>query len=137
MLNTMRIAMNRNLTRLLLICFMLASYAAIAAAGTATLAWNAPTTNADNTPLTNLAGYKVYYGTASTKYGAPVDVGSARTFQVNTLAEGATYYFSVTAYNTAGLESGFAGEVSKSVPLPLQYALTTTLTGTGTGSVAS
>ena len=28
-----------------------------------TLSWDPPTTNADGTPLTDLAGYKVYYGT--------------------------------------------------------------------------
>jgi ABC-type glycerol-3-phosphate transport system substrate-binding protein len=30
----------------------------------ATLTWDAPTTNVDGTPLTDLAGYKVYYGTS-------------------------------------------------------------------------
>jgi hypothetical protein len=137
MLNTMRTAVNRILSRLLLICFMLAKCAAAAAAGTATLAWSAPATNADSTPLTDLAGYKVYYGTASAQYGTPVDVGPASTYQINTLAEGVTYYFSVTAYNTAGGESGFSSEVSKAIPSSVQYALTTTLTGTGTGSVVS
>jgi hypothetical protein len=32
---------------------------------TATLTWDAPTTNADGTPLTDLAGYRIYYGTTS------------------------------------------------------------------------
>jgi ABC-type glycerol-3-phosphate transport system substrate-binding protein len=34
----------------------------------ATLTWDAPTTNVDGTPLTDLAGYKVYYGTALGNY---------------------------------------------------------------------
>ena len=33
--------------------------------GSVTLAWDAPTTNLDGTPLTALAGYKVYYGRTS------------------------------------------------------------------------
>src|SRR4030042_1896878 len=41
-----------------------------------TLSWDAPTTNADGTPLTDLAGYKVYYGTASGTYGTPINVGN-------------------------------------------------------------
>ena len=32
-------------------------------AGSATLTWVAPTENADGTPVTNLAGYTLYYGT--------------------------------------------------------------------------
>src|SRR5688572_4186028 len=32
------------------------------AAGAATLSWNPPTENADGSPLTNLAGYRIYYG---------------------------------------------------------------------------
>jgi hypothetical protein len=34
-----------------------------AISGQATLSWDPPTTNVDGTPLTDLAGYKVYYGT--------------------------------------------------------------------------
>ena len=32
------------------------------ATGSATLSWTPPTTNTDGSPLTNLAGYKVYWG---------------------------------------------------------------------------
>ena len=34
--------------------------------GSATVNWTAPTTNTDGTPLTNLAAFRVYYGTSST-----------------------------------------------------------------------
>ncbi len=34
----------------------------------ATLTWDAPTTNVDGTPLTDLAVYKIYYGTALGNY---------------------------------------------------------------------
>ena len=83
------------------------------ATGTATLAWNAPTTNADGTPVTNLAGYKIYYGTVSGFYTAALSIGNMTNYTI-ALASG-TYYFAVTAIDTFGLESGFSNEVSKTI----------------------
>ena len=40
---------------------------ATAANGSATLAWQPPTANVDGTPLTNLAGYVIRYGTSLTR----------------------------------------------------------------------
>jgi len=74
--------------------------------GTATLTWD---------PATSATGYKVYAGTSSNAYGAPVNIGNVTTFQIFSLLSGTTYYFAVTAYNSAG-ESGYSNEVSKSVP---------------------
>jgi fibronectin type 3 domain-containing protein len=76
--------------------------------GTATLTWD---------PVTDLSvkGYKVYAGTNSGAYGAPVDVENVTTFQIINLQSGNTYYFAVTAYNSAG-ESGYSNEVNKSIP---------------------
>jgi len=76
------------------------------ASGTATLTWN---------PATSATGYKVYSGTGSNAYGAPVDVGNVATFQISNLQSGNTYYFAVTAYNSTG-ESGYSNQVSKSIP---------------------
>jgi hypothetical protein len=45
---------------------------------------------------TNLAGYKVYIGTASRTYGVPITIGLQPTYTVSGLAPG-TYYFAVTA----------------------------------------
>jgi hypothetical protein len=42
-------------------------------------------------------------------------VNTATNCTLNTLSEGATYYFAVTAYDTSGNESGFSNEVSKIV----------------------
>ncbi|MBW2581115.1 MAG: fibronectin type III domain-containing protein, partial [Deltaproteobacteria bacterium] len=61
---------------------------------------------------TNLAGYKVYCGTASRDYDVTVDVGSQTSYTLSNLEEGKTYYFAVTAYDTSGNESNFSGEVS-------------------------
>jgi hypothetical protein len=82
--------------------------------GTANLAWSAPTTNVDGTPLTTLAGYKVYYGTTPGVYTSIV-VGNASSYEITGLANGQTYYFTVTAYDTYGIESDFAPVVSKLV----------------------
>ena len=60
---------------------------------------------------TDLAGYKVYYGTAPGNYGTPITIGTQAGYTLTQLAPG-TYYFAVTAYDSAGLESGFSNEVS-------------------------
>src|SRR5438552_15709445 len=62
----------------------------------------------------DLAGYKVYYGAASHGYGNPVVIGLQTSYTVTGLSNG-TYYFSVTAYDTSGNESGFSNEVSKAI----------------------
>src|SRR5512137_1539028 len=59
----------------------------------------------------DLAGYKLYWGTQSGKYGTPVEVGNVTTWTLGNLATG-TYYIAVTAYNSASQESGFSNEVS-------------------------
>lgn len=55
-----------------------------------TLSWDAPTTNTDGTKLTDLAGYYVYYGTASATYTQKKDAGNVTTYQVNNLTDGLT-----------------------------------------------
>ena len=69
------------------------------------LGWD-PNTEAD------LAGYKVYVGTASGVYTTTIDVGKVTTYTVTGLQPGNTYYFVVTAYNLSGFESGYSNEVS-------------------------
>lgn len=82
------------------------------ASGFASLAWNAPTTNTDGTSLMDLAGYKVYYGPSSGNYTKSIDVGNITSYTLNNLSTG-TYYIAVTAYDTAGIESGYSNEVNK------------------------
>ncbi|MEW6214947.1 MAG: MopE-related protein [Nitrospirota bacterium] len=76
------------------------------------MSWDAPTTNADGTPLTDLDGYKVYYGTASGNYSEVVNVGRVTSHTINNLTNGATYYFAATAYDIAGNESEYSNEVT-------------------------
>jgi hypothetical protein len=69
-----------------------------------TLAW-------DRNTEADLAGYKIYIGYAPQKYSWTIDVGDRTTGTVDNLVEGTTYYFTLTAYNSKGLESGFSNEV--------------------------
>ena len=106
-----------------------------------TLVWNPPTANEDGTPLTGLAGYKIYYGTASRSYTQNIDVGNITTYTVPNLSEGVTYYFAATAYNTSQKESTYSNEISRtmSITLPKQHTLKVSKgeTGKGKGSVTS
>jgi hypothetical protein len=80
------------------------------ASSSATLTW-APNTDSD------LAGYKIYRATASGAYGAALATVPAGTltYQATGLSLNTTYFFVITAYNSAGNESSFSNEVSKSI----------------------
>jgi hypothetical protein len=75
------------------------------AAQSVTLAWN-PSSGP------NLAGYRVHEGTFSGVYIQTIDVGNLTTATISNLTAGFTYYFVVSAYNTAGVESGPSNEVA-------------------------
>jgi hypothetical protein len=79
-------------------------------AGTAALTWNA---NSE----TDLSGYKVYQGTSSGAYPAPVATlpKTTTSHTVTGLQTGTTYFFVITAYDSAGNESPLSSEVSKSI----------------------
>lgn len=87
-----------------------------ASIGNVTLSWVAPTENVDGSPLTNLAGYDIHYGTASGKYTRTIRVSNPgiATYVVSDLTPG-TYYFSVNAVNLKGTESPMSREVSTTV----------------------
>ena len=74
------------------------------------LSWTAPDNNADGTPVSDLAGYKVYCGTQPGQYSQVVNVGGFTSAEVGGFASG-TYYLSVTAYDIYGNESDFSNEI--------------------------
>ena len=84
-----------------------------ASAVTVTLSWNAPTTYTNGAPLTNLAGYKIHYGTASHSYTATFAIGNVTNYAFALPA--GTYYFVVSAFDTIGAESGLSNEAVKTV----------------------
>lgn len=91
-----------------------------ARAGEATLSWTPPTQRTDGSPLTNLAGFKAYYGTSPTTLTTVVDIpGPLVTQRVITGLSPATWYFAMTAYDATGLESDKSPTVSKVIlPAP-------------------
>ncbi len=78
------------------------------------LAWGAPTTNEDGSPLTDLAGFVVYYGTSPASYSGAIDVGNVTGATIDNLSPG-TWCFAVKAHNTSENESDFSNEVCKNI----------------------
>jgi hypothetical protein len=86
-------------------------------AAAATVIWSKPTQNADGTPLTNLAGYIVRYGTQVEALTEQIPVPSPDTtrLEIDDLSSG-TWYFEVAAVNTADTESEFSSAASGAIP---------------------
>ncbi len=87
-----------------------------AATGSATLTWVAPTVNEDGSELTDLVGFRIYWGTTPGNYTNSVAVDGADTTStvINGLVPG-TYEFVATAVNSSGLESAFSGTATKTI----------------------
>lgn len=86
-----------------------------------TLAWDASVSQ-------GIAGYKIYVGTASRVYQAPIVIANQLTYTVTGLATGSTYYFAATAFDADGNESDFSNEVFQLIsgsvlPVTLQIAV--------------
>lgn len=60
----------------------------------------------------DIAGYKVSYGTAPGVYTGTLNVGNVTEYMVDSLINGAAYFFALTAYNAIPNESGYSAEVS-------------------------
>jgi hypothetical protein len=85
--------------------------------GSATLTWVPPLLNSDGTPLTDLAGYRVAYGTASNllNQSAAVNNAGATSHTVTNLTSG-QWFFAVYSVNSAGVESDISNIASKTIP---------------------
>jgi len=68
-----------------------------------TLAW-------DSSLTAGVVGYKVHIGKASGDYYRMYNVGNVLTYTVKNLEPG-TYYFTCTAYDALGYESGYSNEL--------------------------
>ncbi len=73
---------------------------------TATLSWNAPTSNVNGTPVTPLKGYTIYYGTSegAMTQSLVVSGAAATSAEITGLGSG-TWYFAVAADATDGTQS--------------------------------
>lgn len=87
----------------------------VAEAAQLSLSWTAPTTYSDGAPLTDIAGFRLYSGSASGNYQEVLDIGYLTDYTVGNLSEDATYYFAVTAYDTSLRESGYSNEVRQQI----------------------
>jgi hypothetical protein len=101
-----------------IVCIIIVLFSTSSYAANVTASWNAPTTNEDGSSLTDLAGYKLYYGLASGNYTASIVVGNVTTYQINNLVDDLTYYFAVTALDKSGNESIYSEEQSFTLPPP-------------------
>jgi hypothetical protein len=81
-----------------------------------TVTWVAPSSRDDNSPLTNLAGFYVYYGQRSGEYVSkvPITNPNASSHTVSDLAPG-TWFFAVSAYDDNGFESNLSSEISRTL----------------------
>jgi hypothetical protein len=118
---------NSNLLFFLLLFFL--GFPATGFSAQVSLAWD-PNTES------NLGGYYLYYGSSSGNYSQIIDVGLITNYSVTNLTDGWTYYFALTAVNTAGLESGYSNEVDYSTANPAQATLAVSKQGSGTGTVS-
>jgi hypothetical protein len=86
------------------------------ASGSANLSWIAPTENTNGTPLTNLAGYRIEWGSSAGNLSQSVTIANAglTTYEVTSLAPG-TWYFAVQAFNTLGGYGPLSNVASKTI----------------------
>ena len=110
---------------------LIGSLEAVRAATTVTLAWNPSGSS-------GIAGYRLYYGTSSGSYSNSRNIVGGTTTTVAGLAPGQTYYFVITSFNSAGLESLPSNQVSftaSSTGAPNQAELVWENTTTGDRSI--
>lgn len=88
-------------------------------AASVTLAW-------DPNQESDIAGYKLYYGTSSGNYTSNVNVGNKTQHTLSLPDDGKTYYCSATAYNVAGLESDFSNEITLNNSAQCTYSISPT-----------
>jgi hypothetical protein len=84
--------------------------------GSVTLTWIPPTENTNGTPLTDLAGYHIRYGTNPVELAKSIDLSGTHTteYEIIGLAHG-TYYFAISAYTAMGAESAQSAVGSKTI----------------------
>jgi hypothetical protein len=87
-----------------------------ASSGTATLSWQAPTTTTNGAALTNLAGYRVYYGLSASNLNQTIQITTVglQTYVIDDLAPG-TWFFAIRAVTSAGVESALSDVVSLTI----------------------
>jgi len=78
-----------------------------------TVNWIIPTQNTNGTPLVNLAGFRIYYGTSVNNLSQSDQIANpgVTSYVLSNLSAG-TWYFALAAYTTTGAESSFSNVAS-------------------------
>lgn len=100
--------------------------------GVVALSWESPMTNTDGSCISDMAGYRVFYGNSSGNYlyqktvpvetlsctatGAATSCGSVETctYSVDSLSQG-QWYFAVSSYGSSGTNSALSNEASDAI----------------------
>jgi hypothetical protein len=85
--------------------------------GSVTVNWTPPATRTNGDPLllSEISGYRVYYGNQPGDYPNRVDVNDGTAQQVTVQGERGFYYFVVTTVDSAGRESAFSPEFATNI----------------------
>ena len=84
--------------------------------GTATISWIPPTQNTDGSALTDLAGYRIYYGTDPNDLSQIVELSNPglTSYMVQNLSP-ATWYFAMRSFRADDTESEASNVMSKTI----------------------
>jgi hypothetical protein len=90
------------------------------------LTWIPPTLYTDQTPVTNLAGYRVHWGASQSALTQSAQISNPATtnYTISNLTAG-TWYFGVKAYTTQGAESAMSNIISKTLAEPVEWTQST------------
>lgn len=86
------------------------------ALGSVTLSWVPPSQNTDGSQLTDLAGYRIYYGVDPQNYSDVIEItnSSLTSYVVDNLTPN-TWYFAATALNSSGMESTRSSPAARNI----------------------
>jgi hypothetical protein len=84
--------------------------------GTALVSWLPPTQRTDGSPLSNLVGYRIHYGSRADALTQTISLnnGGLSSHMVEGLSTG-TWYFAVVACDSAGQDSALSNIASKTI----------------------
>jgi len=86
-----------------------------AATDSVQLTWTAPTLNTDGSALTDLTGYKLYYGTSPSALTSATPIGLVATYTVPGLATGQTWFFALSSISASSGEGSKTNAASKAL----------------------
>jgi hypothetical protein len=92
-----------------IVTWLLSPAVSLAQTQSVTFGWEA-----DSDP--SIAGYNIYYGTASQDYTNKLSFGDVTTATVSNLVPGVTYYFAADTYDASNQESALSPEIVYTVP---------------------